>query len=278
MVPLPQRVRSSCAALMAEAEFVDIEVDRLAALAEGIGRRPQRDRPSSATLIGRVDRRRCCAAGVGARRHQLRFGLSMSSARTGGCRERTMASRLRAYVGMSGPRSPLPAFAPSRRPTARRSSVELDGGALEELMFHFAVALNDLGSWLDTEFGGSVHREAMAHAGRSAVAFAESLLAMPYYRDVERVDLDDGPLRGGAVQASADHCRRPGARGGPRTVRRPRRTHGLRRQSRSPRAAHRRRARPRSRTQATINAGLLLELAHDPRSSSGRQVWSWSTG
>ncbi|MEZ5375336.1 MAG: queuosine salvage family protein [Acidimicrobiales bacterium] len=195
MVPLPQRVRSSCAALMAEAEFVDIEVDRLAALAEeyrsataagstvvGDPRPVASIDADAALLVLALD-----AINFGSGYHDVvRKDPGLSGART-------MASRLRAYVGMSGPLTAarLRTFTPAD--CSQIFGQELDGGALEELMFHFAVALNDLGSWLDTEFGGSVH-EAMAHADRSAVAFAESLLAMPYYRDVERVDLDDGPL------------------------------------------------------------------------------------
>ncbi len=106
---------------------------------------------------------------------------------------RSMAARLREYVAASGPLTSTRLRAITPVDCSMIFGQELDGGALEELMIHFAVALNDLGSWLDGHFGGSIVT-AIERADRSAITFAESLLTMPYYRDVEVVELPSGPV------------------------------------------------------------------------------------
>ncbi len=192
MVPLPERVRSSCAALMAEAQHLQIDDDRLSAMAEDYG---------AATVTGptvaepqRLDSIDADAALLVAALDAINFGSGYHDVvrkEPGLSGARTMSSRLRAYVEMSGPLSAARLRSITPVDCSQIFGQELDGGALEELMFHFAVALNDLGSWLDDEVGGSII-EAIDRADHSAVRFAESLLTMPYFRDVERVDLSTG--------------------------------------------------------------------------------------
>jgi hypothetical protein len=56
---------------------------------------------------------------------------------------------------------------------------------VRDLMALFAQALRDLGAWLEERHGGSFGA-AIAAAGGSAEALAESLAVMPLYRDVAR--------------------------------------------------------------------------------------------
>ena len=69
------------------------------------------------------------------------------------------------------------------RDCARIFGQTLDDPAVAELMGLFARALNDLGQYLDTAFGGSFRRLADASEG-SAERLAELLAKMPFYQDV----------------------------------------------------------------------------------------------
>lgn len=96
-----------------------------------------------------------------------------------------MAARLTDYVDATGP---LTASRLARITSADASLIfeqELDGGALEELMTRFGTALSDLGRFLEERHGGSA-THLISSADGSAVALAEALTAMPFYRDVEQ--------------------------------------------------------------------------------------------
>ena len=61
----------------------------------------------------------------------------------------------------------------------------LDGGPAEELMCHFAAALNELGQFLASQFNGQV-LELIRTANKSAEKLVRSLSRMPYFQDVAR--------------------------------------------------------------------------------------------
>ncbi len=196
MTSLCDRVRSSCAALMNEASLVRLDHDRVVLLANEYAdaTRELLGAAAPVTLAGRMldpDAALLVAAldaiNFGSGYHDvIRKDPGLSGARS-------MSARLRAYVAASGPLSSTRLRAITPVDCSMIFGQELDGGALEELMIHFSVALNDLGSWLDDGYGGSI-ASAIEQADRSAVAFATSLLAMPYFRDVERVELSAGPF------------------------------------------------------------------------------------
>lgn len=95
---------------------------------------------------------------------------------------RTMQARLDRYLDATGPldHRRLAAITPSD--CSQIFGQELDGGALEELMTSFAIALNDLGGFVET--GGGSARKILTACENSAVALAQRLSVMPYYDDV----------------------------------------------------------------------------------------------
>ncbi len=97
----------------------------------------------------------------------------------------SMASRLTDYAATTGALTAARLAAMTSTDTSQIFEQELDGGALEELMLRFATALNDLGCFLTDHHNGSA-LELIDGAHGSAVALAESLTAMPFYRDVEK--------------------------------------------------------------------------------------------
>lgn len=99
---------------------------------------------------------------------------------------RTMATGLRDYVGWTGPLTGERLRAMTPADTSQIFGQELDGGALEQLMTRFATALNDLGDFV-AAYDDSFERW-LASTPATAEAVAESLLTMPYFRDVERLD------------------------------------------------------------------------------------------
>ncbi len=178
---------------MAEAELVRIDLDRLAALVDTyavastpppmkVTRRPLTSIDADrALLVVALD-----AINFGSGYHDvIRKDVGLSGARS-------MAARLQSHVEASGPLTTERLIGITPGDCSQIFGQELDGGALEELMTAFAIALHDLGAWLEAGFGGSIIA-AIEACDRSAVALAESLLTMPYYRDVERVELAGGP-------------------------------------------------------------------------------------
>lgn len=192
MATLPDRVRSSCAAVMTEAQFVTIDHEVLEALAASYAQAtPPPPAPTVSTTPIDADQALVVMAldviNFGSGYHDVvRKEPGLSGART-------MAARLRSYVEVSGPLTSARLRHITPADCSQIFGQELDGGALEELMVHFGIALNDLGVWLDDQAGGSV-LVAIDAADRSAASLAESLLAMPYFRDVEGVELPSGPL------------------------------------------------------------------------------------
>ncbi len=178
---------------MDEPCFVRIDHERLAALASdyaaSVGPAPPAlfdDSPidaDQALLVMALD-----AINFGSGYHDI---VRKDPGRSGA---RTMAARLRGYVAATGPLSSHRLRNVTTRDCSQIFGQELDRGALEELMTRFAMAFNDLGTWLDDQHDGSA-ATAIERADRSAVRLAESLTAMPFYRDVETVELTTGPLQ-----------------------------------------------------------------------------------
>lgn len=185
---LPELVRRSCRQVVGAAQLVSIDLDaldRLAyELAPALAPHPDSGRPAGAggddeghvALVLALD-----AVNFGSGWHDVvrkRPGLSGA---------RTMAAGLRDEVARSGPLT-----AERLRALTVRGCVDIFGqdvGVPEqaELMALFARALADLGLLVAERYGSSF-LALVADAGGSAVALAESLLAMPMYRD--RVELD----------------------------------------------------------------------------------------
>ena len=92
------------------------------------------------------------------------------------------------------------------RDCARIFGQTLDDPAVAELMGLFARALNDLGQYHDTAFGGSFRQLADASEG-SAERLAELLAEMPFYQDVgfyKRAQLTAADLSLAGVSAFRD--------------------------------------------------------------------------
>lgn len=97
----------------------------------------------------------------------------------------SMAARLTDYAAATGPLTAARLVEMTSVDASQIFEQELDGGALEELMLRFASALNDLGCFLADHHDGSA-LQLIDKANGSAVALAESLTTMPFYRDVEQ--------------------------------------------------------------------------------------------
>jgi hypothetical protein len=77
------------------------------------------------------------------------------------------------------------------------------GGPVDELMAHFAKALNDLGALLHTEYGGDP-LALIGAAAESAENLAGILTRMPYFRDVAEYDGAPVPFYKRAQLTAAD--------------------------------------------------------------------------
>ncbi|MFQ5557607.1 MAG: queuosine salvage family protein [Acidimicrobiales bacterium] len=95
----------------------------------------------------------------------------------------TVATSLHDLVRRDGPVSPAWLRRVGPTECARIFGQDPEGGPTSELMGHFAVALNELGRFVD-RVGDGRFGDAVAAAGDSAAAMVELLSEMPYYRDV----------------------------------------------------------------------------------------------
>lgn len=178
-------VRTTCRRVVEHATLVSIDDDRLGVMAEELGAVADRaantappvpasiaDREATATLVFALD-----AVNFGSGYHDIVRKLpGLSGARS-------MERRFRGYVAVTGPMSGPRLRSIRIGDASQIFGQELDGGALEELMMRFTIALNDLGAWFES-FGDSA-LAAVEASGRSAERLATSLLDMPFYRDVE---------------------------------------------------------------------------------------------
>ncbi len=190
---LVERVRKHCRAVMDSAELVTVDRSRLELLIEELSLRetasaahselgsaqavgPEtveaeaEEMETDPTLVFALD-----AINFGSGYHDIvrkRPGLSGA---------RTMVASLTDYIEWTGPLTPLRLQAFTANDCSQVFGQELDGGALSELMGLFSSALQDLGHWLEQRGGAT---GAIDRADGSAVALAEALTEMPFYRDV----------------------------------------------------------------------------------------------
>ena len=120
-----------------------------------------------------------------------------------------MSAALRSHAASNGPLTADALEAMTPKACSRIFGQDLDGDAMQELMERFAVALNDLGRFL-AEHGGAI--SCVEQANRSAEELAESLTAMPFYRDVTTIDGIDVAFYKRAQITPADLCREFGRR------------------------------------------------------------------
>jgi hypothetical protein len=194
MVDLTDLVRSSCRAVVAGAQLVAIDDEALARLADELTgelataaarpttadrRRPPRrsaqDVEASVALVVALD-----AINFGSGWHDV---VRKSPGSSGA---RTMAAALRAHAGRHGPLTAphLAALTPARCADIFGQDPSGEAG---ELVALFARSLNELGHVVAERHDGSFTALVEGAAG-SAVALADSLLALGTYRD--RVVLD----------------------------------------------------------------------------------------
>lgn len=185
MLDLASRVRTSCAATMGRAALVAIDHERLDSYELSIALPGSPGSPgseasgapsdeSSSMLVLALD-----AINFGSGYHDvIRKRPDQSGAAS-------MAARLTDYAASTGPLTADRLAGITTVDTSQIFEQELEGGALEELMRRFATALNDLGRFLADHHDG-LALQLIDGANGSAVTLAESLTAMPFYRDVEQ--------------------------------------------------------------------------------------------
>lgn len=185
MADLTDLVRTSCRAVVAGAELITIDDDALDRLAGELVRSgpPTPDGPGEpAAGGGRADPEAAVALVIAL--DAINFGSGWHDVvrkRPGLSGARTMAAALRDHAARSGRLT----AGSLRTLTPEDCAAIFDqepGGAAHELMARFAAALVDLGALVEDRFGGSFLALVEEAAG-SAVALAQSLLAMPAYRD-----------------------------------------------------------------------------------------------
>lgn len=185
LLPLCDRVRTSCARVVAAAGLVSIDDDALTELATDIG--PPDVSPDHAAATGRrpLEETEAADATLVLALDAINFGSGYHDIvrkRPGHSGARTMAAALTDYVGWTGPLGPDRLQQFTKDDCSQIFGQDLDGGALEELMSLFSTALNDLGAWLERHGGTAA---AIGRADGSAEALAEQLTEMLFYRDVE---------------------------------------------------------------------------------------------
>ncbi len=181
-LPLCDRVRESCARVVAEASLLTINDPTLDDLALSIVL-PRSD--PSPTVAHLLDDSEAAEATLTFALDAINFGSGYHDVvrkRPGRSGAQTMADSLIEYVSWTGHLGPDRLQGMTIDDCSQIFGQELDGGALEELMSLFAAALNDLGEWLEVNEGAAAVIE---RADGSAERLAEHLTEMLFYRDVE---------------------------------------------------------------------------------------------
>ena len=115
----------------------------------------------------------------------------------------TVAGRLNEYFKESGPISALRLSRLTPQDCFRIFKQNPKNRPIDELMRFFARALNDLGNYVQADFGGSFIGLIEA-AGASAERLIRLLIRMPYFRDVELYDAVRVPFYKRAQLTAAD--------------------------------------------------------------------------
>jgi hypothetical protein len=101
----------------------------------------------------------------------------------------TMLVRLMRYLDATGPLTVDRLLMFTTEDCSQVFGQEMDGGAVEQLVSRFAIALNDLGVFLANHDGTA--KSVLEQSGSSAEALAADLIGMPFYADTERHDAGD---------------------------------------------------------------------------------------
>lgn len=175
------RIRSSCAAVAAVSTHVRIDEAAVESLAARLdldlppndpGQEPIGDAESTAAFVLTLD--------------AINFGSGYFPhlrKRPGHSGYHTIAAGLRDWVVAIGTITPDELRRRTPADWAKIFGQELDGSPAEELIELFTIALSDLADFVDDRADGSFVGVVEQAAG-SAAALAESLTAMPFYRDV----------------------------------------------------------------------------------------------
>ncbi len=181
------QIRSSCARVAAGAEFVHLDLDRLADYATSIdpdsldgdgdgdlGRQRHGDDESTAAFVIALD--------------AINFGsgyFPYLTKRPGLSGYHTVAASLRDHVDATGTLTAHGLVTLDPAACAAIFGQHLDGAFQQELMEHFATALNDLGRLVIEQHGGSFLALVDA-AGHSAERLLVLLDQLPYFHDVHQ--------------------------------------------------------------------------------------------
>lgn len=199
-----EAVRSTCKTVAENARFVRIHVDAIASYAASL--------PVGQALAPEID----------AERHYLGHGddtaaffLTLDTINFGSgyfphMQKRpgmsgyfTIASSLNDHFKTYGPLSPEKLAGLTTRQCTEIFGQDPQNQLIQELMGHFAKALNDLGRYLADRFRGSFTRM-VESADASAERLAELLVEMPYFKDVAPYKNKEVPFYKRAQLAAAD--------------------------------------------------------------------------
>ncbi|MEM8707612.1 MAG: queuosine salvage family protein [Actinomycetota bacterium] len=175
------RVRRTCAAVAEVSTHVRIHEDAIEALADRLDLdRPPNDPGQEA--IGDAESTAAFVLTLDA----INFGsgyFPFLRKRPGHSGYHTVAASLRDWVAAEGTITTEALRAPPVDAWAVVFGQELDGSPAQELMELFTIALHDLADFVDSTADGHFVG-VVENADGSAAALAESLTAMPFYRDV----------------------------------------------------------------------------------------------
>ncbi len=198
------RVRSACAAVAERAAHIHINHQRLAAYASALpldaAARPEHDRASH--YLGRGED----TADFFLILDSINFGSGYfphMKKRPGKSGYYTVAGCLNAHFKKRGPLSPRALTRLTAVDCSRIFEQDPANKPMAELMRLFANALNDLGSYVQTNFGGRFSGLIEA-AGASAERLVQLLIQMPYFRDVASYGAIEVPFFKRAQLTAAD--------------------------------------------------------------------------
>jgi hypothetical protein len=201
---LLEQVRTGCKSVAERAAHIRINYDLIPSYAEALCNaktiQPEHDRASH--YLGKGDN----TAAFFLILDSINFGsgyfphMNKSPGRSGYF---TVAGCLNDHFRQSGPLSPLKLAQLTTSDCIRIFRQDPQNRLIAELMRLFARALNDLGSYVQMEFGGSFSGLIEA-AGASAERLIQLLIRMPYFCDIQLYDTVKVPFYKRAQLAAAD--------------------------------------------------------------------------
>ena len=203
-VRLLEQVRAGCKSVAERAAHIRINYDLIpsyaAALPDAKTTQPEHDRASH--YLGQGD----ATAAFFLILDTINFGSGYfphMDKRPGRSGYYTVAGCLNDRFKKKGPFSPLELTRLTPQDCTRIFGQDFKNKPIAELMRFFAHALNDLGAYVQTDFGGSFFGLIEA-AGSSAERLIQLLSRMPYFCDVELYDAVKVPFYKRAQLAAAD--------------------------------------------------------------------------